>query len=478
MKTRYLQDFEEEEDVEEEEGMPKEVPSHHTAKASAAKPDANTDSIHAPADQMSDISTDSSIVSEQKMELKPLPPSFVRPPRAVVQQSTKEEVLSATSEEYSDYDDDHEDAASPQPLPSVAQRQVTSRVNIPPALGSTTMDEIDDILDSTMEETPTGGTVARGTTNQGAVGKLFGRGATADEEEVEDDDVSFFSDPESSIGEESRKGQQPKGKTGVVHKTVKPPQTVAKQPQKAAAKAQSSSGSSLGLSSTSSEQAVSSNLSRSPSRSLPPGSRRIHRQETGRSSLSILPLEEENQYDVEGASIDFDLDDEDIAAQLSMDINSASTTPQRPKTAASKQAASSSFRKPAQQPQTRQQTQLQHSITSEEMGMTTADLEEALASENDESEEYGSGAGTRGGGAYQQSTGYRYTRAQSARYDDNSSYNGGYGGQYDNYGYDSRAAAPTSYGGKSGYGGGRQGSLGYAGAVGSSSYQRTHSTRY
>jgi hypothetical protein len=53
----------------------------------------------------------------------------------------------------------------------------------------------------------------------------------------------------------------------------------------------------------------------------------MHRQETGRSSLSILPLEEEEQYDVEGASIDFDLDNEDIAAQLSMDINSA-VTPQ------------------------------------------------------------------------------------------------------------------------------------------------------
>jgi hypothetical protein len=145
------------------------------------------------------------------------------------------QVLSATSEEYSDYDDDLEDATTPQQLPSMAQR-LTSRANIPPVLGSTTMDDIDDILESTMEESPTGGIApgAASRARQEAGGMHPGRATSVvEEEEVEDDDVSFFSDPESSAGEESENEEQPKRKSQVVHTSRKIPlQNSTKQSQK------------------------------------------------------------------------------------------------------------------------------------------------------------------------------------------------------------------------------------------------------
>jgi hypothetical protein len=59
------------------------LPNAHKAAASSAE-------VPEP-EQMSDISTDSSLVSEQKMELKPLPPSFVRPSHAVQERIKQEE---------------------------------------------------------------------------------------------------------------------------------------------------------------------------------------------------------------------------------------------------------------------------------------------------------------------------------------------------------------------------------------------------
>ncbi len=103
--------------------------------------------------------------------------------------------MSATSDEYSEDEARESPAQKPQKLASRGKLAV---------LGSQTMDEIDGVLNaSTYEDSPTGAGAAA------AAKRALGRRRGANSPEVsnsfkEDDDVSFFSDPESSSDENKK----------------------------------------------------------------------------------------------------------------------------------------------------------------------------------------------------------------------------------------------------------------------------------